>query len=299
VQPFFSPDGSRVLYLDRPTPDAPVGLWSVLTNRPLSEPELISERLGPFSRDLSLAAALQNGRTIVERFSDGARWTINNGGRQISFSPDARSIVWTVQEEVGGFDVRRSDIWAANFDGTQARRIAMRFGGGSLSWFPDSRRILLGGKARRNDETATLSILNIADGSVRDLIPIERLRSPALSPGGKWLAYFVGQARDSSQDGMYLLNLEQPDATPQRLNFFGAYRWRDANRLLYVPLTLDAPSNELWQIDVPSMEARKLIAPSGDSPFKIANGDWDVSRDGSKLVFLSARDRNIWLAALP
>jgi Tol biopolymer transport system component len=125
------------------------------------------------------------------------------------------------------------------------------------------------------------------------------MRSPVLSPDGRRLAYFIGQARDQSRDGMYVLGLETPNAQPQRLDFFGAYRWRDGNRLLYVPLKPGAPGNELWQLDATTLKAQQLISASAASPFKIANGDWDVSRDGSKLIFLSARDQNIWLASLP
>ncbi len=226
-------------------------------------------------------------------------FNVNNGGRSISFSPDATRIVWTVQEEVGGFDVRRSQLWSANIDGADARQITTRYGGGVLGWMPDSQRVLVGGKTNRADEKATLSILNLADGSTRDLIPIERLRSGALSPDGRWLMYFVGQARDTTADGIYLLDLNAQVPQPQRMEFFGAYRWRDANRLLYVPLQPGAPGNELWQLDVTTLEQTRLIDASADSPFKIANGDWDVARDGSKLIFLSARDRNIWMATLP
>jgi Tol biopolymer transport system component len=299
VQPFFSPDGKQVLFLDKPAADEPGGIWAVATDKPLSPPALLTERFGPFSRDLSLALDLVNGRTTVERLSDGQRWTINNGGRSLSFSPDAKRITWSVQDEIGGFDARRTELWLANADGTDARRVITRYGGGALAWFPDSQRMLIGGKARRNDATPTLGILDLTSGSVRDLFPVERLRSATLSPDGRWLAYFVGQAREPGKDGMYLLDLTQATPTPKRLDFFGAYRWRDGNRLLYIPLKPGAPSNELWQLDATSGQSQQLIAASADSPFKIANGDWDVSRDGSKLVFLSARDRNIWLATLP
>jgi Tol biopolymer transport system component len=207
--------------------------------------------------------------------------------------------VWTVQQEVGSFDVRRAELWVASADGTGQRLVATRFGGGVLGWLPDSRRLLVGGRLRRDDAQATLSILDLNDGSARHLIQYERLRGPAISPNGRWLAYLVAQSRNSAQDGMYVLDLEGPAAQPRRLNFFGAYRWRDGDRLLYVPLAPGAPGNALWQLDVASDAARQLIAPSAHSPFKIANGDWDVSRDGSKVVFLSARDRNLWLVMLP
>lgn len=288
-----------VMYLDRPAPDAPVGIWGVPVNAPMSEPQLITEKLGPFSRDMSLAVNLERGQTIIEHIGDGQRWTINNGGRQVSFSPDGKLIAWTVQQESGGFDVRRSDVWIANIDGTQAKRIASRFGGGVVAWLPDSQRVLLGGKVNRNDNLSTLSVLSLADGSLRDIMQFERMRSPLLSPNGRWLAYLIAQARDATQDGMYVLDLEETNAQPKRVDFFGAYRWRDGDRLLYVPIKAGAPSNELWQLDAGSLQSSQLMPPSAESPFKIGNGDWDVSPDGSRLLYVNARDRNIWLAQLP
>ncbi|MCS7056629.1 MAG: hypothetical protein NZM18_10725 [Thermoflexales bacterium] len=299
VQPFFSPDSRHVLFLDKPSRTAPVGIWSVATDAPLSPPTLFTERLGPFSRDLSLALDLQGGQTVIERLSDGRRWTINNGGRSVVFSPDARRIMWAVREESGPFDVRRVEIYVADVDGSNVRLVAARFGGGPLSWLPDSRHLLLSGRAKRDDPTPMLSILNVDVGTTRDLVAVERLRGASLSPDGRRLVYFVAQARDASQNGVYLLDLTHAAPVPQRLNFFGAFRWRDAGRLLYIPLRPGAPGDELWQLDVTTGQAELLIAADAGSPFKIANGDWDVARDGSKLVFLSARDRNVWLLALP
>ncbi len=299
MQPFFSADSRHVLFLDKPAATAPVGIWSVAVEAPLSPPTLFTERLGPFSRDLSLALDLQNGQTVIERLRDGVRWTINNGGRPVVFSPDATRIVWTVLQESGGFDVRRAQIYVADLDGSDARLVATRFGGGPLGWLPDSRRLLIGGRANRSDPSPTLSVLDVDTGAMRPLVAVERLRGASISPDGRMLVYFVALARDASQNGMYLLDLTPPSPVPQRLSFFGPFRWRDAGRLLYIPLRPGAPGDELWQLDVTTGRAERLIAADAGSPFKIANGDWDVARDGSKLVFLSARDRNLWLATLP
>ncbi len=182
-------------------------------------------------------------------------------------------------------------------DGRNARRIATRYGGGLQAWLDDA-SLLIGGKDSRQAMTSTLSVLSLADGVVRDLATATRPRSLLVSPDGKRAVYYVSQSRDDpAQNGTWLLKLDEPGA-PQRLDFFGAYRWCDATRLFYVPLTLDASSNELWVFDTASGQSRQLIAASGDSPFKIGNGDWDVSPDGARILFLNARDRNVWLAGL-
>ena len=299
VQPFFSPDGSRVLYLDKPAPDALTGLWAVTLTQPLQTPALFSERLGPFSPDMSLNAFLQNGRTIVERTSDGQQWTIDNGGRRVLFSPDNTHIAWVVGEESGNFDVRKGDIYLANADGSNARLLTTLYGGGVQGWFHDSARLLVSGKANRTDITPTLSILNLADGSLQKLVDIDRSRAILISPDDRSLVYYISQARDETQDGMYLLDVTKADAQPVRLDFFGAYRWCSPTRLYYVPMQPDAPSQSLWRFDVTTLQSTLVITASADSSFHISNGDWDLSPDGRHLVYVNASDHNIWLITLP
>jgi hypothetical protein len=294
--PFFSPDGARVMFLDRPAPDAPAGIWSVAVDQPLSAPALFARRPGPFSRDLALAADLVGGQTIVERLRDGARWVIPNGGRPMSFSPDGRYVAWSVAQGIANFDIRRvEDLagerrWQRRAPGGRAlRRRVRRLDAG---W----KGLLLSGRRSPQAPQAELTLLDVAQGGERTLLFYERLLGLSASPGGRWLAYLVTQAREN---GVFVLSLTRPSATPQRLDFFGAYRWRDGDRLLYVPMAPGAASDELWQLDLARGQKQQLIRAEAGSPFKIANNDWAVSPDGSQLVFLSARDRNLWLVKLP
>ena len=299
VQPFFLADGVHVAFLDRPSTQTTTGIYAVPINSPLVQPSLLTQKLGPFSRDLNYSADLLSRQTFVERASDGTKFPINNAGRNISFSPDSKRIAWTVGEDAGNFDVRRNEIWLANMDGSAAKPIATRFGGGLVAWFNHSARMLISGKPTRKDTAPTLAILNLDDGNITPLFTAERLRGVALAPDDRHVVFFIAQAQDQSLDGMYLLALDQPNPQPQRLNFFGAYKWRDANHLLYIPLKLNTPSHELWQLDATTGQSELLIAANADSPFRVANGDWDVSGDGKHLVFVNARDRNLWLVRLP
>ncbi len=67
--------------------------------------------------------------------------------------------------------------------------------------------------------------------------------------------------------------------------------------LLYVPLEVNVQSHALWEYDVASGEHRRLTDPA-HTPFKIANNDWAVSPDGRYVVFVRARDHNLWLIDL-
>lgn len=298
VQPFFSPDNAQVLYLDKPSPDAPAGIYGVPVTQPMATPTLFTALLGPFSRDMSLAADLENGQTVVRKRSDDTRWVINNGGRSVSFSPDNRRIAWNVSQDSGNFDVRRSEIWVANSDGSAAKRVLTRYGGGIQGWLSDSQRFLVGGKANRNDATGTLSIFDLSDGSLRDVYSADRMRGFLLSPDSRWLVFFIAQSRQSEQNGLYVLRLDEANAQPQRMNWFGAYRWGAPGELLYVPLKPNAASSELWQLNPQTGATKQLISASADSPFKIGNGDWDISSDGKHVIYVNARDRNIWLINL-
>jgi hypothetical protein len=67
-----------------------------------------------------------------------------------------------------------------------------------------------------------------------------------------------------------------------------------------VPVTVAV--REAVGVAVAVLVAAGVAAPFTDpalTPFRIANGDWAVSLDGSQIVFLSADDRNLWLIALP
>ena len=307
MQPFFSPDGAHVLYLDRPSSDAPVGIYGVPINAPLSEPTLRTDKLGPFSADMTYSIDLIQGQTFVESTNtngEGERFGIKNGGRPVSFAPDNQTIAWTVGQDSGNFDVRRNEIWVARLDGSDAKRVITRYGGGIVAWFSDSQRMLISGKAARGDSASTLSILDLRDGSVVDLYSADRMRGFLLAPDNIHVVFFIAQAQDEALDGTYLLKLSNvvsgtAGVQPQRLDFFGAYRWRDATHLLYIPLKLNLPSHELWQLDVSAGQSTLLIPASAESQFKVGNGDWDVAPDGNLITYVNARDRNIWLAKLP
>ncbi len=299
VQPSFAPDSARILFLDKPSRDAVSGIYAVPISAPLSAPALAFRQLGPFSADQSLVVNLENGRTVVERIADGVKWTIPNDGRRVSFSPDAKRIAWTVGEDFGNFDVRRNDVYVANTDGSSPKLVVTRYGGGLQAWMPDSSRLLIAGKSNRNEPKTKLSILNLADGKLTDVLEVERSRGISLSPDGKRGILLIAQAQNVADNGVFLVSLDGSGAPPRRLDFFGAYKWCDATRLLYVPLETSAPSNALWQLNVATSQSEQLIAPVADGPFKIASGDWDVSPDGRRIVYLSARDRNIWAVTLP
>lgn len=295
---FWSPDGRSLYYLDRPDQSAPTGLWRIDIEG--GAPQFATDRLGIYSPDLTLRAFLENGQTFVESVENGQRWAIQNGGRAVSFAPDSRSLAWTIGQSGPPLDSAQRTIWVSRFDGSQTQQVLTVTGGGFSGWL-GSGRILVSGRPPGSTNLQVLWAVDIpAPGEpippARELARAERMRSFAISPDGGWLVYLVTFSDDPALNGLWLTNTATGDQ--RRLDLFGAYRWRDENRLLIIPLQPGTTSDQVWQIDATGGSPIALTDPD-TSPFKIAGGDWSVSPDGRRIAFLSAIDNNLWLLELP
>lgn len=302
VQPFFSPDGATVLFIDKPAPDAPAGIYGVDLNDASNRVQLVDEIVGFRSPDGAIVARPDETDPDVMRFTDeraGDEWLVDTNGNWPVFSPDGRQIFWNATDRDGPYDERRTDVWLANVDGSQARQVISLYGGGALDWFPDGRRLLVSGRPERVGEEESLFVLSLADGATLELARDERLRAETqgVSPGGTWVAYFITFSPEPGRDGIWLVRADGAGA--RRLDFWGAYRWRDDARLVYVPMRASPEeSMVLWEYDAGRGASRPLTDPAA-LPFVISNGDWTVSPDGQHVVFVSAEDKNLWLITLP
>ena len=96
---------------------------------------------------------------------------------------------------------------------------------------------------------------------------------------------------DATKNGLWLLDLETAPLTPQKLPFFGTYRWRDNGRLIYVPFEPDATEHNFYEYNVDTGQSRALF-PAGTN-LTIANNDWRVSPDGSKIALVEANGTSL------
>lgn len=282
-------------FIDRPNESSPSGVWGV--NVSGGGPQFITDRVGVYSPDQSLVAYPEGGQTYVEQIG-GERWRIvNAAGRAVSFSPDSRSILWQAASSSENFDRRVVEVWMANLDGSKSRVVARLIGGGVSGWFPDGQRLLVSGRETLSDDPF-LAALNLADGSLTVVARGPRLRGGTLSPEGGWVAYQITFSGDPAQDGLWVARTDGSGA--RRLEVFGAYRWRSEGKLLLIPLDANAGAAgfRLLEVDAASGAARALTDPAV-TPFRVAGGDWSVSPDGSRVVFVSAGDHNLWVIDLP
>ncbi len=147
-----------------------------------------------------------------------------------------------------------------------------------------------------------LSTLSIETGAVSELVQLPRTRGAAFSPDKRFMVYLVRFNADSDKNGVWLLDLLDPALKPQPLPFFGAYRWRDNQRLVYVPFDPNAGGHVFYEYNVISKETSPLF-PAGGLPLglTIANNDWQISPDGRKIALVAAKGPEldgIWVIEL-
>lgn len=294
TQPFWSPDGREVWVIDRPDLEKPAGIWGI----PLSGgvPRPVMTRLGVFSPDFRRVAYPEAGQTVIEDLQTGERWIAPAGGRAVVFSPDGEWIAWEVSTgNASSLERRVATLWIARANGEEAHPVIRLIGGGFAGWFPDGSDVLVISREAPGADPF-LTVVHRSDGSFRRIAQGERLRGAQISPEGGWIAYQNLFAADPEQSGLWVVRKDGTGA--RRLPVFGAYRWRREGVLLVIPLEPGAPSHRVVEVDAASGAIRPLTDPA-TLPFRIAGGDWALSPDGQRIVFVSAEDRHLWILELP
>ncbi|HBY97549.1 MAG: hypothetical protein M5U01_16365 [Ardenticatenaceae bacterium] len=295
--PFWSADSQHVLFIDKPSAEAPVGIWDLDTTRPGGPAELVSQGVAFYTPDMAFRMVPQGDTTRLERLSDGQHWTVPAQGRPVFVAPDQKHIAWQVRNEAQATEERTTPIWVANLDGSQPRRIAQVPRGNLYGWLSHD-RLLWRGRDSLNAPEDALYNYSLATGTVETLARGAWIEGVLPSPGGSWIVYYVTRDKVSERNGLWLLRTAS--ATSYRVvdTLFGAYQWRDDSHLLLIPLDPTAPSHQLWELDTQSLQSHRLTDPQ-TTPFKIADNDWSVSPDGRSVVFVGSEDHNLWLLSLP
>jgi hypothetical protein len=303
-----------VLFIDKPGPDLPTGIWAVDLAQLEPKPSLLTDQVAFYTADLSFRIELKPDTTIIERLSTpltggqpaagkdtnplpGTSWAVPSQGQPISISPGRKHVAWQVSDDDLPFERRTTQVWVADFDGSDPQVVVDLPRGGIGGWISDE-VLLLSGRESLEDQEQILFTLSLVDGRRVELARGKRLRGGLLSPDGEWLAYFVALDEDREQNGLWLVRSDGSTRRKIEPDLFGAYQWRDSKRLIIVPFRPSAASHELWELDAETGQTRPLTDPE-ITPFKIANGDWKVSPNGQYVAFVESRDHNIWVLGLP
>ncbi|MBI1258089.1 MAG: peptidoglycan DD-metalloendopeptidase family protein [Chloroflexi bacterium] len=239
------------------------------------------------SPDGSLKVERVNQQIVITRLADGSHWTVDTANTLPAFSADNSRLLWQISHPRPdpGQTQPTTEIWVSDSNGLNARQVLAE-PGISARWLDGSRLLI----SQREKQSTTLSVKDTADDSEFTLGSWDWLRGVSLAPGGARLTFYLVFQDDPVNDGIYTLDI-QPDAQPKHLPFFGAWRWRDADSLYYLPFDPAQPSQSLHFYDLASGDDRTLT----DQPFLVANGDWSVSPDGDQIAFWNANDFTLWL----
>lgn len=306
TQPFWSPDGQQVRFIDKPAADQPVGIWGVNIAAPLSAAQFVTDRLAESSASPLFIIETGGDATIIERRATGERWTVAAAqGRNVQISPDQARIAWTITNSDAPSSDQVTAIWIADLDGGNARQIATLPRGGLSGWINND-TLLISGRDSQTAREQVVSTYSLVDGARVELIRSERLRGTSLSPSGQWLIYYLAFDPDRSLNGLWLTSADGTQTTHLDDALFGSYQWRPCgercsaaqDRLLIVPFQPDTLYHTFLEFNPNSGAVRPLTDPA-TSTIKIANADWRVAPDGGSVVYVENRDRNLWLLPLP
>jgi Tol biopolymer transport system component len=294
-QPFWSPDGRQVLFIDQPAPTSPMGIYGVSIKG--GGLHLVNEQIGLPSPDGRYLAFLSDeGETLVQDVAGEAQWVIPNDGRRVFFSPGSVRLAWADVARSDDFDHRKIVVSVSNIDGGDPHEVITLFGDGIAGWLDDD-HLLLVGRDRKSSQDIALFSLSLTDGARIDLIRNQQVYSAQVAPGGEWIVYTITSSPTSTESGgLWVINAD--GSQRYKLDVVGEARWRDGSHLLVIPLEPDAPSNRLWQFDVHTGAVEPLTDPARLA-FRVLGDDWSVSPTGEHLVFRNAEDQALWLLTLP
>jgi murein DD-endopeptidase MepM/ murein hydrolase activator NlpD len=234
----------------------------------------------------------------ITRLTDGMAWQVETGWYYPAVSPDNTRLLWEIVygDIVPGTSTPPVAMMVSNIDGSLVRRVYTQSGGYSL-WL-DAHRLLI---VKRPPFTAA-SELYILDIDDPEMIPeplgvYPFLHGLKVAPGGGMIAFFLPFQDNPDDSGVYVQRTE-PGSTPHKLPFFGAYQWRDDSSLYTLSYDIHADAHALGVVDVTTGDLRWLTDPA-DLPIRVANGEWSVSPDGTRIIYVDPSDYGMYLLTIP
>jgi hypothetical protein len=254
--------------------------------------DIRSERLSP---DGTFRAFRGEGGVLVEDVFAQERWFVETDGVLPAISADNSRLLWQVADFllVPGDDYPMVEIFSSNIDGSARQRI-WRGTGAEAVWL-DASRVLISTSVLDSAET-TLTVFDTTNGQSYELGRWDWLRGLSVGPGGERLMFYLIWQADPTLNGVHSINT-QPAAMPEKMPWFGGWRWRDAHSVYYVPFFVgwyNADRQVIAYYDIPG-GASHYLTDINSMSITINSGDWSVSPDGSRILYRSATDNDLWL----
>lgn len=296
VNPVWSADGEMVRFLDRPAPDAAVGIYEVAADvpAPVTAGTLFTTTIRSTAGGGRFYVLTDRESTTIEDLASGRSYTIPSEGNQVAISPGGTRVAWQVRDQASDVpqSERQTTIWMVSLDGSAPRALMSLPGIPLLGWLGEE-SLLLQVRDEADLDDRLLVRYDIENNETTTLDRAARFNGVTISRDGSFLAYYVSLDQDEpEQNGIWVM--DAASGVKRALPVTGAYQWRDGQRLLVIPMEMGAPAFRLQEYDASTSALRDLTDPA-TLPFHVANNDWVVSPDGSRVVFVSADDGNLWL----
>lgn len=275
-------DPDRLLVIDGGlNARANVQAWSAETGSPVEVVE--SAPPAPTSPDGAISMYAAPSYVTLRRHSDGAEWVAYTGAAP-AISADNSKLMWITRggASVPGQAAPPTSLWVADITGENARMI-LSDAGLNAQWLDADRLLITQSFVGR---ITALTVYDTRDNRAYSLGNFRNLRGFDVAPGGGRLLFMLTWQDDPATNGVYTLETIE-GAVPERLPWFGGWRWLDRDSLLYLPLDATSPHHALAYYDIASGENRVLVSPE-TLPFTVMNGDWDISADGRRIAFHDA-----------
>ncbi len=243
-----------------------------------------------YSPDYSHTVTAVGNIMQIQNTLSGDMWSIETTMAIPAINQDNSRLLWLVDggDSIPGQDAPTNEVLVSDISGENLQLLFSEQGIGA-NWL-DANRLILSISDRPFTQ---IDIYDVRDGSRYTLGRWYRPRGFSIAPGGNRLMFYLAYQPDPADNGVYWMDIEA-GASQNRVDWFGAYRWRDADSLFYVPFEPGAASQRLMLYDVNSNSSRQLSDPAQQA-FSIMDGGWSVNADGTKIIFRNGIDRNLWL----
>jgi Tol biopolymer transport system component len=294
--PTWHPDGARILYTDAIPNQQLAGTHAVPADGS-GPPTLFWPSAATVSPDGSRIAFpdVSAHVTRIQEFGKQSVATIDNNAAYVWFSTDGRQVAW-LERAPGAQPSSNVDrlvrVWVANADGSNARRLGPTVRAADLTWFPDGRRLLFVGRDTDGGNPG-IYVLDIAASTLTRVVDAFSPRGARLAPDGSRIVYLAALEENPEDNGLFIVNAD--GSAKRKLPLLGGVRWApDSKSFVILPFQTDNGPDQLIRIDA----ATQATAPLTDRaalPFRVAQDEWQLAPDGTRIVFNALQDSNIYV----
>lgn len=295
-KPTWLPDGTSILYTDAAPNQQLAATWAVPADAS-GPPTVFFPSAATVSPDGSRLAFpdFANRVTRIQEFGKQTTATIANNAAYVWFSRDGRQVAW-LERAPGAQPSSNVDrlvrVWIANADGSNARRLGPTVRAADLTWFPDGQRLLFTGRDTDGGNPGVY-VLDIGAGTLSRIVDAFSPRGVRLSPDGNRIVYLAALEEKPEDNGLFMVNAD--GGAKRKLPLIGGVRWSpDSRSLIALPFQTDSGADQLVRIDAASLATTPLTDRAALT-FRVAQDEWQLSPDGTRVVFNALADSNIYV----